>query len=249
MRFILWFVRKDILFSRYSLFFGLSCAALFPLMLGWYGYKQTPFLKVDESNLSSALHFLIDFLDLIIIAMCGGVFLISTHVQTEKTNGSFRTLLALPLSREQLFWARVLSALVLGMVPVTFGYLGLWLMRYRGFFSDDPLIALIAKPGFFALLLAFDVLLAAIFVGFSLLADGRIIVILLPVLILGPSLGPRLAKIVLGPMTPGLSQWPAIPEVIKVLSRGSSVVLLTAAVALLVSLAMSMIFKRKKSYL
>jgi ABC-type transport system involved in multi-copper enzyme maturation permease subunit len=245
MRFIFWFVRKDILFSRYSLL-GLLVAALFPIIVGWYAYKRTPFLGIGGRPTTSAPYFAIDFLDLCAIAMLSGIFLIGMNVQTEKANGSFRTLLALPLSREQLFWARALTAMFWGMALVTVGYLGVWFMQYRGFFSDDPLIALIARPDFFALLLAIDLLLAVIFIGLSLLADGRFILVALVVLLFTPSL---VTKIFLNRMITGLSKWSVMPVVIEALSRMSNLVFLVIALALLVGFAMSSIFKHKKAYL
>jgi ABC-type transport system involved in multi-copper enzyme maturation permease subunit len=151
MRSLFWFVRKDILFPRHSLFLGLLIAALFPLMVGWYAYKRTPFLGVGGRTIPSAPYFAVDFLNLCAMAILSGIFLIGMKVHTEKVNGSFRVLLALPLSREHLFWARVLTAVLWGTALVTIGYLSVWFMQYRGFFSDDPLIALIAKLDFFAL--------------------------------------------------------------------------------------------------
>lgn len=246
MTFIIRFLKKDILFSRNFLFFWLVITALFPVMLGWYAWKATPFLSAGSREVTAVLYFPIDFFDLCIMTMLSGIFLIGMNVQTEKATGSFRVLLALPLSREQLFWARVLSALVWGLLPVTFGYLGLWLMRSLGYFSDNPLIALIAKPDFFALLIAFDLLLAAIFVGLSLFTDGRLVLALLLVLLLSSAL---VTKIVLNPVITGLSRWSVMPVIIETLSRVRNLAFLVVALALLVGFAMSAIFKHKKSYL
>jgi len=243
MRFIFWFVRKDILSSRHFLLV-LLFAALFPVMVGWYAYKRTPFLRVGGGSTTPALYslyFATDFLDLCAIAMLSGIFLIGTNVQTEKADGSFRTLLALPLSREQLFWARVLTAVFWGVALVTVGYLCVWFMQYLGFFSDDPLIALITRPDFFALLLAFDLLLAVIFVGLSLLAGGRFILVALVVLFLMPSL---VAKVFLNRMITGLDKWSVMPVVIETLSQMSNLAFLIIALSLLLGFVMSAIFKR-----
>ncbi len=246
MRFIFWFVRKDILSSCYFLLLGLLFAALFPVIVGWYAYKRTPFLSVGGGSITSALYFAIDFFDLCVMAMLSGIFLIGMNVQTEKADGSFRTLLALPLPREQLFWARVLTAVFWGVALVTVGYLCVWFMQYLGFFSDDPLIALIARPDFFALLLALDLLLAVIFVGLSLLAGGRFILVALVVLFLMPSL---VAKVFLNRMITGLDKWSVMPVVIETLSRMSNLAFLIIALSLLLGFVMSTIFKRKKAYL
>jgi ABC-type transport system involved in multi-copper enzyme maturation permease subunit len=246
MRSLFWFVRKDILFPRHSLFLGLLIAALFPLMVGWYAYKRTPFLRVGGRTIPSAPYFAVDFLNLCAMAILSGIFLIGMKVHTEKVNGSFRVLLALPLSREHLFWARVLTAVLWGTALVTIGYLSVWFMQYRGFFSDDPLIALIAKLDFFALLLALDMLLAVILVGLSLLAGGRFVLVALALSFLTPSLG---TKIFLNPMVTGLSEWSVMPVVIEILSRRANLVFLIIALSLLLGFVMSTIFKYKRTHL
>jgi ABC-type transport system involved in multi-copper enzyme maturation permease subunit len=246
MRSLFWFVRKDILFPRHSLFLGLLIAALFPLMVGWYAYKRTPFLGVGGRTIPSAPYFAVDFLNLCAMAILSGIFLIGMKVHTEKVNGSFRVLLALPLSREHLFWARVLTAVLWETALVTIGYLSVWFMQYRGFFSDDPLIALIAKLDFFALLLALDMLLAVILVGLSLLAGGRFVLVALALSFLTPSLG---TKIFLNPMITGLSEWSVMPVVIEILSRRANLVFLIIALSLLLGFVMSTIFKYKRTHL
>jgi len=167
-------------------------------------------------------------------------------VQTEKANGSFRTLLALPLSREQLFWGRTLSAALWAAIPLAFGYMGLWLLQSFGFFGDDPFMVLIAGFKFFALLLAVDLLLAVILIGVSMLGDARSVLILLLASFLTPMI---VLKIVLNPMITGLSKWSVMPVIIKTLGRVSNLAFLVVTLALLIGFAMSTIFKHKKSYL
>lgn len=249
MRFVIWFIKRDALFSRHSLFFLLLISGFFLLMLGWYAFNQTPLpsLSANWKKLSTpTASFAVDFWTLCAMTLLCGIFIVGMSVQTEKANGSFRTLLALPLSREHLFWGRILSAALWAATPLAFGYIGLWSLQYLGFFGDDPLIALIAGFKFFALLLAIDLLLAVILIGVSLLGDARFILIVLLASLLTPWM---VVHIALNPMITGLSKWSVLPEVIKVLSRMSNLVFLIVTLALLVGFAMSTIFKLKRSYL
>jgi len=244
MSFVIWFLKRDVLFSRRSLFFLFMVSGLFPLMMGWHAFNQT--LSTNERNSIPISHFATDFWMLCAMTLLCGLFIVSMNVQTEKANGSFRALLALPLSCEQLFWSRILSAALWAATPLTFGYISFWLIQWLGFFGDDALIVLISRFKFFTLLLAIDLLLAVLFVGVSLLGDARFVLVLLVVSLLTPT---ALNHIVLNRMITGLSEWSVMPVVIEVMSRTSYLGFLIVTIALLVGFAMSVIFKHKKSYL
>lgn len=248
MRFIVWFLKRDLLFSRGSLFFLLLISGLFLLMLGWYAFTQTmlPRLSASWKMSPPPTSFAVDFWTLCAMTLLCGMFIVGMSVQTEKANGSFRTLLALPLSREQLFWGRILSAALWAAIPLAFGYMGLWFLQSFGFFGDDAFLTFIAGFKFFALLLAVDLLLAVILIGASMLGDARFVLILLLMVLLTPMI---VLKIVLNPMITGLSKWSVMPVIIETLSPVSNLAFLVLTSALLIGFAMSTVFKRKRTYL
>lgn len=186
----------------------------------------------------------LDFFYYSLLSLFLGVAVIASTIHTEKANGSFRALLVLPLSREMLFWGRILSTALLCAMPLIVGYFGLWLLRSLDLIKGEPLIQTIAAFDFFALLLALDFLLAVIFIGSSLLGDARIVYLIF----MGLFFVPLLINFVLNPFFTGLHREPTFLIVIRFLSRMENLIGVIVLLTLLIGVVMSKVFRHKRTY-
>jgi len=241
-----WFIKRDVWLDRGS-FFSLLAFLLLPLpVLSW---RVVSLARSPSSSGSypspSLLLFIDEFQAFCWMSLFGGILIVAANIQTEKADGSFRHLLVLPISREHLFWSRILSAVFWSAIPLTVGYGWLGLLRQLGFFGGDNLIALILGIKFYALFIALDLLLAVTFIGLSLVGSTRLILIATVAIVF---LSSRVGTILFlsNPTMIESRKWLVLSHVVAFLSRMSNLITVIILLALGIGFVLSAIFKHKK---
>lgn len=241
------FMKRDGLLSKPFSFFLLVflLAGTLELLILVSSDQRLPLLpRIGVNVMKWTASPALNFFHYSLLSIFLGIAIIASTIHAEKANGSFRALLVLPLSREMLFWGRILSTALLCAMPLIVVYSGLWLLRSLNLIKGGFLIQTIAAFDFFALLLAIDFLFAVIFIGSSLLGDARVVYLIF----MGLFFIPLLINIILNPFFTGLRRESAFPIVIRFLSQMENLIGFVVLLALLIGIVMSKVFRHKRTY-